>query len=600
VVVSLCTAAVRSLLCCVCGCTVEDKTQGWRRRRVPSFTMLVENSSASHVEAAGVLGDVIIKDERLDGCISSASTWLIAHLKALGSLPKDLGCLALVPLLLVGGSQLLSLLLSDKFLGIVSQLVYWFSSSVELFADSTSFGTSSSRAAVLGSLLLALALMQLLFLTLKKLLDYQRTPTYLLDLALFKPDDSCKVAKDEYLVRAKKTGFFLESSIEFQKKVLDLSALGDETYAPPSMLTYPIDTSQAAADKDADIAMFAVVDQIFATGIVKPEDVGILVVTCTVFCPVPSLASRVVNRYKLREDIEAYSLGGMGCSTGVLSISLCRDLLKVNKNTHALAVNLEVISGQQGYRGNKRRSMMVTNCLFRWGAAAILLSNKPGDKKKAKYQLMHVVRTHRGADDKSFKCVRSEEDEDGFKGLTLSKDIVPASAVALKNNVTKVAPLILPFTEKLKYVINLIARKVLKMQSMKAYIPDFKSGVDHFCIHPGGKAVIDGMMEHLKLSEWHIEPSRMTLHRWGNTSCSSIWYVMAYMEAKNRVGKGHILWQLALGSGFKCNTAIWKSLRNNQNGPSPNPWLDCIDKYPQPVWTNLPPPSTTKESNNPA
>jgi hypothetical protein len=340
--------------------------------------MLVENSSASHVEAAGVLGDVIIKDERLDGCISSASSWLIAHLKALGSLPKDLGCLALVPLLLVGGSQLLSLLLSDKFLGIVSQLVYWFSSSVELFADSTSFGTSSSRAAVLGSLLLALALMQLLFLTLKKLLDYQRTPTYLLDLALFKPDDSCKVAKDEYLVRAKKTGFFLESSIEFQKKVLDLSALGDETYAPPSMLTYPIDTSQAAADKDADIAMFAVVDQIFATGIVKPEDVGILVVTCTVFCPVPSLASRVVNRYKLREDIEAYSLGGMGCSTGVLSISLCRDLLKVNKNTHALAVNLEVISGQQGYRGNKRRSMMVTNCLFRWGAAAILLSNKPG------------------------------------------------------------------------------------------------------------------------------------------------------------------------------------------------------------------------------
>jgi 3-ketoacyl-CoA synthase len=135
---------------------------------------------------------------------------------------------------------------------------------------------------------------------------------------------------------------------------------------------------------------------------------------------------------------------------------------------------------------------------------------------------------------------------------------------------------------------------------MKAYIPDFKTGVDHFCIHPGGKAVIDGMMEHLKLSEWHIEPSRMTLHRWGNTSCSSIWYVMAYMEAKNRVGKGHILWQLALGSGFKCNTAIWKSLRNNQNGPSPNPWLDCIDKYPQPVWTNLPPPSTTKESNNPA
>ncbi|CAK9264599.1 unnamed protein product [Sphagnum jensenii] len=449
-------------------------------------------------------------------------------------------------------------------------------------------------------MLLALALMQPVFLTLKKHLDSQRTPTYLLDLALFKPDDSCKVTKDEYIERAKKTGFLLESSIEFQKKVLDHSALGDETYAPPSMLTYPIDTSQAGSDKDADIAMFAVVDQIFATGIVKPEDVGILVVTCSLFCPVPSLSSRVVNRYKLREDIEAYSLGGMGCSSGVLSISLCRDLLKVNRNTHALAVNLEVVSGQQGYRGNKNRSMMVTNCIFRWGAAAILLSNKPSDKKKAKYQLMHVVRTHRGADDKSFNCVRSGEDEDGFKGLTLSKDIVPASAMALKNNFTRVAPLILPFSEKLKYVTNLIARKVLKMQSMKAYIPDFKTGIDHFCIHPGGKAVIDGMMEHLKLSDWHIEPSRMTLHKWGNTSSSAIWYVLAYMEAKNRVRKGDIVWQIALGSGFKCNTAIWKSLRNEQSGPSCNPWLDFIDKYPQPVWTNPPPTTSTTTSSNPA
>jgi hypothetical protein len=342
--------------------------------------MLVENSSARHVEAAGVLGDVITKDDRLDGCISSANSWLTVHLKTLASFPKDLGCLALVPLLLVGGSQLLSLLLSHKFLGIVGQLVYWFISSVELFVDWASLGISSNKAAVLGNLLLALALMQPVFLTLKKLLDSQRTPTYLLDLALFKPDDSCKVTKDEYVERAKKTGFLLESSIEFQKKVLDHSALGDETYAPPSLLSYPIDVSQAASDKEADIAMFAVVDQIFATGIVKPEDVGILVVTCSLFCPVPSLASRVVNRYKLREDIEAYSLGGMGCSTGVLSISLCRDLLKVNRNTHALAVNLEVVSGQQGYRGNKSRSMMVTNCIFRWGAAAILLSNKPSKK----------------------------------------------------------------------------------------------------------------------------------------------------------------------------------------------------------------------------
>lgn len=43
--------------------------------------------------------------------------------------------------------------------------------------------------------------------------------------------------------------------------------------------------------------------------------------------------------------------------------------------------------------------------------------------------------------------------------------------------------------------------------------------------------------------------------------------------------KGQRVWQIAFGSGFKCNSAVWKALRNvksSQNGP----WDDCIDKYP--------------------
>lgn len=91
--------------------------------------------------------------------------------------------------------------------------------------------------------------------------------------------------------------------------------------------------------------------------------------------------------------------------------------------------------------------------------------------------------------------------------------------------------------------------------------------------------MLDELQENLSLSEQHMEPSRMTLHRFGNTSSSTLWYELAYMEAKKRVKRGDRLWQIAFGSGFKCNSAVWKALRTIKN-PTNNPWLDCIDNYP--------------------
>ncbi|KAK7838512.1 3-ketoacyl-coa synthase 4 [Quercus suber] len=76
--------------------------------------------------------------------------------------------------------------------------------------------------------------------------------------------------------------------------------------------------------------------------------------------------------------------------------------------------------------------------------------------------------------------------------------------------------------------------------------------------------------KNLQLLPIHVEASRMTLHRFGNTSSSSIWYELAYIEAKGRTRKVNRVWQIAFGSGFKCNSAVWQALRNvrpSHNGP---------------------------------
>lgn len=111
------------------------------------------------------------------------------------------------------------------------------------------------------------------------------------------------------------------------------------------------------------------------------------------------------------------------------------------------------------------------------------------------------------------------------------------------------------------------------------YVPDFKLAFEHFCVHVGGKAVLDEMEEKVQLSEWHMEPS-MTLYRFGNTSSSSSWYELAYSEAEGRIRKGDRIWQVGFGSGFKWNSAVWRALRTIKPEQEKNRWTDEIDDFP--------------------
>lgn len=46
---------------------------------------------------------------------------------------------------------------------------------------------------------------------------------------------------------------------------------------------------------------------------------------------------------------------------------------------------------------------MVANCIFRMGGAAVLMSNKPCWRGRAKYELTYNVRVHTGAEEKSYR-----------------------------------------------------------------------------------------------------------------------------------------------------------------------------------------------------
>ncbi|TVU25098.1 hypothetical protein EJB05_27578 [Eragrostis curvula] len=441
--------------------------------------------------------------------------------------------------------------------------------------------TTTLHATLHANLALAAALLFLLTILATAYLLRRPRAVYLLDFACYKPSPSHTVTRETFMRQSVAAGVFTDDNLAFQRKILERSGLGQSTYFPRAVLNSPPNPCMAEARAEAEAVMFGAIDQVLAKTGVKARDIGIVVVNCSLFNPTPSLSAMIVNHYKLRGNVASYNLGGMGCSAGLISIDLAKQLLQVHRNTYALVVSMENIT-LNWYWGNNR-SMLMSNCLFRMGGAAVLLTNRGGaDRRRAKYQLVHTVRTHHGADDRAFRCVFQEEDETGRVGVALSKDLMAVAGEALKTNITTLGPLVLPMSEQVLFLASLVGRKVFGLRNLRPYIPDFKMAFEHFCIHAGGRAVLDTIEKNLELSPWHMEPSRMTLNRWGNTSSSSLWYELAYTEAKGRVRRGHRAWQIAFGSGFKCNSAVWRALRTIDPAKEKcgNPWVDEIHNFP--------------------
>ncbi|GJX45733.1 very-long-chain 3-ketoacyl-CoA synthase, thiolase-like protein [Tanacetum coccineum] len=302
---------------------------------------------------------------------------------------------------------------------------------------------------------------------------------YLIDFACFKPSHLLRVPTATALEHGH---FILASrpkSFIFIKKMLERSGLGEETCIPHVGHYLPPNPNMMDVRDEAHLVIFSAMDSLFQQTRISPKEIDILIVNCSLFAPTPSISAMVVNRYKMN-NVKSYNLSGMGCSAGLISIDLAKNLLRVHPESNAVLISTEILTTSP-YMGTER-SMLLPNCLFRMGGAAILLTNKRSQHKNAKYKLLHVVPTHKGYDDKSYKCVSQEEDKEGHVGVALTLDLLVAAGNSLMSNISIIGPLVLSVSEKLLFLFNFLERKLLKLDR-KPYTPNFKKAFDYFLLH---------------------------------------------------------------------------------------------------------------------
>eukprot|EP00979_Chaetoceros_neogracilis_P018224 scaffold10557_cov302-Chaetoceros_neogracile.AAC.3 len=439
-------------------------------------------------------------------------------------------------------------------------------------------------------------------------------PTYLLSFATFKAPKEWKVSHEQIIEMMKCQDCFTQESLDFMKRLLVRSGTGQSTAWPPGIVQClrgePTDNSIQGSRTEAETIIFNIVENAMKKANVTADEIDVLVINCSLFSPTPSLCAAVITKFQMRSDILSYNLSGMGCGASLLALDLAKNMLHRRRfGGKALVVSTEIITPNL-YKGNER-AFLLQNTLFRCGGSAMVLSNKWLDGSKAWFKLLHCVRVQNNTKD-GYECVFECEDSAGERGVRLSKEIVKVAGKTMEKNLTTLGPLVLPWSEQAKVAYSIVAKVVMKKffgKRVNVYVPDFKRGVDHFCIHAGGRAVIDGeytvyfgswvvllrpvpllyhsphhyytilypsmisfhflltsllgIEKNMKLEKFHTEPSRMALLNFGNTSSSSIWYEMEYImdeQKSNPLRKGDRIMQVAFGSGFKCTSGVWLRL----------------------------------------
>ncbi|KAK4393621.1 3-ketoacyl-CoA synthase 6 [Sesamum angolense] len=119
---------------------------------------------------------------------------------------------------------------------------------------------------------------------------------YLVDFSCSKAPVSCRAPFSMFMEHSRLIHKGNTKSVDFQMRILERSGLGEETCVPPAMHYIPPTPTTEAARDEAEAMIFSAIDSLMEKTRIRPKDIDILIVNCSLFSPTPSLSAMVVKQ----------------------------------------------------------------------------------------------------------------------------------------------------------------------------------------------------------------------------------------------------------------------------------------------------------------
>jgi alkylresorcinol/alkylpyrone synthase len=243
---------------------------------------------------------------------------------------------------------------------------------------------------------------------------------------------------------------------------------------------------------------------------------GLLISTCTGYL-CPGLTSYVSERLGLRANTFLLDLVGQGCGAALPNLRTAEALLAAHRCENVLCVCVEVCSAALYIDDDP--GVLISACLFGDGAAATLVSNRPGTR--------------------SVEWMASTTVTDTGEREALHME---SRGGLLRNVLTRRVPQLA--AERATDVLGEeLARHGLKQDDIAAWI-----------WHAGGRTVLERLRAVSGLDEKQTHRSSDILARFGNLSSPFVLFVLESALADS--APGGWWWMSSFGAGFSCHGAL--------------------------------------------
>ncbi len=242
------------------------------------------------------------------------------------------------------------------------------------------------------------------------------------------------------------------------------------------------------ADHACKISVKAI-EKCIAEKINKDEITHLITVSCTGMSA-PGLDLEIMEMMDLNRSIFRTSVNFMGCYAAIHALKLADALCSTSKQANVIIVCTELCT----LHFQKENSMdnITSTILFGDGCAAVLVQKNESDRKGIKLDSFFSHVSFKGKSDMSWTLSSS-----GFL-LTLS-GYVP---------------------DLVKEDFDALVTKALAESGVK------KDEITHWCIHPGGKKILEAIEKSIWLPTESLRYSYKILNDYGNMSSPTILFVL--------------------------------------------------------------------------